>query len=170
MKLYIIDGYNVLHVSPELKRALNAFGMDRARADLLNGVAGFAERKNAECIVVFDGAAEMQRVSPLVRVVASGKRSADDLIREHARQHGRKLAVVSNDLEIIATARANMAEVVPSKAFAAQLSLATGSRSAAPPSDGSARPHRIAELRERSEKPGSLSDNDIDEWKRLFGG
>lgn len=169
MKLYLIDGYNVLHASPELKRVLAASGIERARTEMLNGVAGFAERKNVECIVVFDGVVGLDQVTPKVKVVSSHERTADDLIREHARREGKKLAVVTNDLEIIATARANMAEVVPSKAFAAELRTGTHARTPAPPTDGSARPHRIAELRERSEKPRALSDDDIDEWKKLFG-
>jgi len=166
---YLIDGYNVLHATPELKRTLQAAGIERARADLLNGVAGFAERRGVECIVIFDGVVDIGQVTPRVRVVSSGGRSADDIIREEARRQGRKLAVVSNDLEIIATARANMAEIIPSKAFAAELRTGTHAATADPFADGSARPHRIAELRERSEKPGSVSQDDIEEWKRLFG-
>ncbi len=168
-KIYLIDAYNVLHSSPDLKRTLNSFGIERARLDLLSAIAVFAEQRNIDCIVVFDGVVEPGQGSARVRVVSSHGRSADDLIREQARLHGRALAVVSNDLEIIATARVNLAAIVPSKAFVAELNIGAHARSASPPSDGSARPHRIAELRERSEKPGSVSDDDIDEWKRLFG-
>jgi predicted RNA-binding protein with PIN domain len=169
-KTYIIDGYNVLHASPALKRLLNTAGADRARGELLNAVAGFAERKNALCIVVFDGVVGVEEVTPKVRVVSSRSRTADEVIREQARLDGKRLAVVSSDLEIIQTARANMAEVIHSKAFAAELTTGTHSKGlAAPPSDGSARPHRIAELRERSEKPGGMSSDEVEEWKRLFG-
>jgi len=170
-KTYIIDGYNLIHASSELRRASDAFGIDRARADLLNAVAAFAERRSCDCIVVFDGVVGKERISPRVRAVSSRTRSADEVIREQARQHGRKLIVVSSDLEIVGTARTNMAETIPSRAFASELALefAPTGGSPAPPTDGSARPHRIAELKERSEKPGAVSDDDIDEWKRLFG-
>lgn len=168
-RTYVIDGYNVIHSSPELKRTLRNAGAERARADLLNAVAGFAERVSARCIVIFDGEAAAGAVTPRVSAVSSHRRSADDLIREHARAEGKRLVVVSSDLEIIATARVNMAEIVPSKAFAAGLHLGTHSAGLAPPADGAARPHRIAELRERSEKPGAVSRDDLDEWKKLFG-
>jgi predicted RNA-binding protein with PIN domain len=169
-KTYIIDGYNVIHASPDLKRAVDAFGIDRARGDLLNAVAGFAERRNCDCIVVFDGVVGRERITPRVRVLSSRTRSADDIIREEARRQGKRLVVVSSDLEIIGTARANMAETIASREFAADLTLGTRSTGlASPPRDGSARPHRIAEQRERSEKPGGVSDDDVDEWKRLFG-
>lgn len=169
-KTYIIDGYNVIHASPQLKRTLNATGAERARTELLNAIAGFAERNNAQCIVVFDGVVETGVITPRVRVVSSRERSADEIIRDRARTDGKRLSVVSSDLEIVQTARVNMANLIHSKAFAAQLTLGTHSQGlATPPSDGSARPHRIAELRECSEKPGGVSGDDIEEWKRLFG-
>lgn len=169
-KTYIVDGYNVIHASPALKRTLRGAGAERARTELLNAVAGFAERKNALCIVVFDGVVAEEQVTPKVRAVSSRARSADEVIREQARVDGKRLVVVSSDLEIIQTARANMAEIVHSKAFAAELTAGTHSKGlAAPPADGSSRPHRIAEQRERSEKPGSISGDDMEEWKRLFG-
>lgn len=162
-KVYIIDGYNLLHSSPDLKRTLNAFGMDRARADLLGALSRFALRGGIDCIVVFDGGTS--DTAPGVRVISSRSRSADDLIREHARIAGRSLVVVSSDLEIVSTARTNLATVIPSKRFAADLDLSP-QRDEEP--RGSARPNRIDELRETSEKPRA-SDDDLDEWRRLFG-
>lgn len=177
-KTYLIDGYNVIHAAPQLKRTLRDSGIEQARANLLNAVAAFAERHKGRCIVVFDGVAESGVVSPRVEAVFSRDRSADDVIREHAMREramrdGSRLVVVSSDLEILATARANMAEIVQSKSFAAQLTLGTHSTGLAPdpgPSaKAAARPHRIAEARERSEKPGAISRDDLDEWKKLFG-
>ncbi|MEP7219345.1 MAG: NYN domain-containing protein [Bacteroidota bacterium] len=168
-KIYVIDGYNVLHAATELKRTLDAFGIDKARGDLMNAIATFAERKKCDCIVVFDGVVDEGNLSTRVRVLSSRTRSADDIIREHARENGRNLVVVSSDLEIIGTARANMAMVVSARDFASELTLGTHSRGLAAPRGGSARPHRIAEIRERSEKPNALSEDDVDEWKKLFG-
>ncbi|MDB5033175.1 MAG: hypothetical protein JWQ98_416 [Chlorobi bacterium] len=169
-RIYVIDGYNVLHAATELKRTLDAFGIERARGDLMNAIATFAERKKCDCIVVFDGVVNEGNLSSRVRALSSHTRSADDIIREHARESGRNLVVVSSDLEIMGTARANMAMVVSSRDFASELTLGTHSKGlAAPPRDGSARPHRIAEIRERSEKPNALSEDEVDEWKKLFG-
>jgi predicted RNA-binding protein with PIN domain len=162
-KVYIIDGYNLLHASPDLKRTLGSFGMDRARADLLQALSRFALRGGIDCIVVFDGATS--DTAPGVRVISSRSRSADDLIREHARSAGRSLVVVSSDLEIISTARTNLATIIPSKRFAAELDLSP-QRDEAP--RAGARPNRLDELRETSEKP-KPSEDDLDEWRRLFG-
>lgn len=161
-KVYIIDGYNLLHACPDLKRTLTSFGMDRARADLLGALSSFARREGVECIVVFDGVTS--DTAPGVKVISSRSRSADDLIREHARSAGRSLVVVSSDLEIVSTARTNLATVVPSKRFAADLDLGS---SAGEPQRGDARPHRLDEFYEKSEKP--RESDDIDEWRRLFG-
>lgn len=161
-KVYIIDGYNLLHASPELKRTLKSFGMDRARVDLLAALSSFARREGVDCIAIFDGVTN--DTAPGVRVISSRNRSADDLIREHARSAGRSLVVVSSDLEIVSTARTNLATIVPSKRFAADLDL---NPSSAPTERGDVRPHRLDELREKSEKP--TASDDIDEWRRLFG-
>ena len=159
----MVDGYNLLHASPELARTVTAFGMDRARADLLRAIGDYARRNGVDCTVVFDGVAAGS-TPPGVRVLSSRGRSADDIIREEARRSGRRLVVVTDDLEIIATARVAQAAVIATRAFLEQLSFASTmiDRDAL-------RPHRIDELRERSEKPNRVDDDDIDEWKKLFG-
>lgn len=162
-KSYMIDGYNLLNASPELARTVTAFGMDRARADMLRAIADFARRNGCECAVVFDGVASGMQ-PPGVRVVSSRGRSADDLIREEARRSGRRLVVITDDLEIVATARTCQATVLATRTFLEQLSFASTmvDRDAL-------RPHRIEELRERSEKPNRVDDEEIEEWRRLFG-
>jgi predicted RNA-binding protein with PIN domain len=159
----MIDGYNLLNASPELARTATAFGMERARSDMLRAVGDFARRSGCDVTVVFDGVAAGM-VPSGVRVLSSRGRSADDLIRQEARRNGRGLVVVSDDLEIVGTARTAMATVIATRAFLEQLSFASTmvDREAL-------RPHRIEELRERSEKPNRVDDDDIDEWKKLFG-
>jgi predicted RNA-binding protein with PIN domain len=170
-KTYLIDGYNLIHASDDLSRVNGSFGMERARVELLKALADFARRMDCECVVVFDGVAAMGSTPKGVRVLSSRGRSADEIIREQARAMGRKLAIVSDDLEIVGTARANMATVVGSKEFAARIDVIAPDSAVSQARDAAraARPHRIDELRQRSEKPGFVSDDDIDEWKKLFG-
>ncbi len=167
-KHYIIDGYNVLHASPDLKRNSEAFGMERARADLLSAVREFAQRRGAFCTLVYDGVVNENDSRGLVRVVSTRRRSADDVIREQARTHGRNLIVVTSDLEIIGTAKVNLATVMGAAEFAAELDLAPAPERSAPDRRGLS-PTRLAELRSPTEKPGNVSDDEMDEWKRLFG-
>lgn len=158
----MIDGYNLLKSSPELAKTLDAFGMDRARADMLRAVSDYAQRNGCACTVVFDGVVS-GGVPSGVRVVSSRGRSADDIIREEARRSGRRLTVVTDDLEIIASARTMQATHVPTKAFLEQLSLASTmiDRSAL-------RPNRIDEFFERSEKPNAVDDDEMDAYRKMF--
>ncbi len=174
-KEYLLDGYNVIHATAELKRTINSFGMDRARADLIAAVASYMRRKRGECTIVFDGIVNDRAASPRVRILSSGNRTADQVIQERIRAQGKTLIVVTSDLEIIETARVNMAELISSGQFAQQLGMTgnagegdvTASTSKRIRGDG--RPHRIDELKEQSEKPNMMSDGEMDEWKRLFG-
>lgn len=143
-------------------------GLKRARWDLLHALGEFSERKGCDCIVVFDGVARGVGGFGRVRVLSSRNRSADAIIQEHSRKLGRNLVVVSSDLEILGTARANLSSVITSKEFAPQLDIqktAPAGKSAPP----RIHPKHLDELRDRSEKPAAISDHDIDEWKKLFG-
>jgi predicted RNA-binding protein with PIN domain len=171
-KTYLIDGYNLIYASSDLRSVSESFGMERARIELLKALSEFSSRMSCECVVVFDGVAGMGSAPKGVRVLSSGGRSADELIREQSRALGRRVAIVSDDLEIIGTARANMSAAISAKEFATRIDVI------APNSDAdrarreardAARPHRIQEFRERGEKPNSLDDDEIDEWKKLFG-
>jgi predicted RNA-binding protein with PIN domain len=171
-KIYLVDGYNLLHASDDMRKIVDAFGMDRARIELLKGLGEFSRRSDADCVVVFDGIARMNSSPKGVRVVSSGNRSADEVIREQVRAMGRKLVVVTDDLEIIATARTNMATVVSSREFASRIDVivpGSATDQARREARAAARPHRIEELRERGEKPRPPDDDEIDEWKKLFG-
>lgn len=162
-KNYLIDGYNLIHASADLSRMAASFGMDRARMELISQLASFADRRNCQVTVVFDGTVN-DGGAGRVRVLSSRTRTADAIIREQASSMGRGVVVVSSDLEIVGTARTNLSTVIKSSQFARELGTAnTYDRSAG------ARPHRVDELFERSEKPRSVDDDDIEEWKKLFG-
>jgi predicted RNA-binding protein with PIN domain len=166
-RIYLIDGYNLLHACAPLKSTSESFGMERARAELVEALSGFAKRRGTQVVVVFDGVVHPPISATGVRVLSSRNRSADDVIREQARILGKGIVVVSSDLEITDTARANLSAIVSSSQFASDLSFTSAPPSSTTSSRVNARPHRLDELREPSEKPPA--DDDIDEWKRLFG-
>ena len=170
MNNYIVDGYNVIYASPSLRQKAERGDMAQARIELVNALTTFVHRKKGYCTVVFDGVVPHGTGTGRVQVVSSNSRSADDIIREEARRHGRRLVVVTADNEILATARTNSADIISPAQLLNELFMdAAGSNKSSPPTDGSARPHRIAELREQSEKPNTVEDPDMEEWKRLFG-
>ncbi len=173
MRTIIVDGYNVMHAIPSLRLRIDRGEADQGRKELIDALAVMAGQRKAQVILVFDGVVPHGIGTARVRLVSSRTRSADAIIRDEARRQGQRLTVVSADREIVDTARACMAAVWSPDQLATELSLTTLPPSStsrrSPPSDGSARPHRLDELRERSEKPGDPGDDDIEEWKRLFG-
>lgn len=171
METIIVDGYNVMHAIARLRERIDRGEMDQGRGELIDALAVMAGRRNAHVIVVFDGVVPPGVGTARVRVVSSRTRSADEIIREEARRHGRRLTVVSADREIADTARACMAAVWSPAQMEGELQLQHSSSTPQrrTPGDVSMRPHRLEELRERSEKPGEVDDDDIDEWKKLFG-
>lgn len=170
METIVVDGYNVMHAIDRLRQRIDAGEVDQGRRELIDALAVMAGRRRARVLVVFDGVVPEGLGTARVRLVSSRTRSADDIIREEARRHGRRLTVVSADREIVDTACACMAAVWSPKQLETELQITRGDSAPRRTSgDASMRPHRLDELRERSEKPGEIDDDDIDEWRKLFG-
>jgi len=170
MDTIVVDGYNVMHAIPALKHRIASGDMDQGRKELVEALAVMAGRRKAMVILVFDGVVGALLGTARVRIVSSKTRTADDIIREEARRHGRHLTVVSADRDIVDTARACMAAVWSPEQLATELVFA-GTPSIPRTSashDTTNRPNRLAEFKERSEKPPDVSDDDVDEWKKLF--
>jgi predicted RNA-binding protein with PIN domain len=72
-RVYLIDGYNLLHQFPELRRKME-YDLENARESLLARLTGFSLAKNVEVSVVFDGSGDRPR--PLLQASGEG-RSAD---------------------------------------------------------------------------------------------
>lgn len=130
---------------------------DEAR--LVREVRRYCLRHRRRAVVVFDaglfGGQDYALSTPEVEVVfASGKQSADDVIRSRLRQTGdpRGWIVVSSDRRVQQTARALGARVVSSEDFAAML--------AEPPAKGESR---------QEEKPArQMTEAEVQEWLELF--
>lgn len=137
---WYLDGNNLLG-------AMGLRGPGDTRLLLVNRLLGM--RLPKPCVLVFDGPAapEVSAASSgkSLRVLFSGKRSADDLIAERLKRGDR---VVTRDRELGLRARDREARPVAPAEFLGQLKPA---RRAA---DG--------------EKPAAGSD--LDEWMRIFGG
>lgn len=152
-RLIIIDGYNLIHRTPELKP-----GPDRtlreARAKLLNLLSWTLGTGEARFLVVFDGADMPGRDDGTGRVQVSYSRppeSADDLIRRRVEEEidrVERLTVVTSDLEVARHARAMGADVSLSDLFIAS---ALG-----PAREGT------------PEKPTTLTKKEIEEWAEIF--
>ncbi|NUN68514.1 MAG: NYN domain-containing protein [Bacteroidetes bacterium] len=150
----IIDGYNLIHAVPSLKKTL-LHNAESARELLIHAVAQLTHKRKFRCSIVFDGheppARTKQSVHAPVHVIYSGTRTADSHIRtmiEQSKQRPR-LVIVSSDREIIAFAQACSCQTHSSRHFANLLSEADDA--VTDKSDSTLTPHQI------------------DEWLRIFG-
>ncbi|HLP17717.1 MAG TPA: NYN domain-containing protein [Bacteroidota bacterium] len=152
---YIIDGYNVIHAIPSLKKLLTRDAV-LAREELIGHVAGLTHRKKFRGTIVFDGQkppAEFASARAPIHVVYAAPLSADEKIKqliEHAPNRA-WLVVISSDHEILNFARVCACTTHTSKYFARMLfETDTGGE-------------------EKSDSAGGLSKSQVDEWLRLFG-
>lgn len=167
--MYLIDGYNLLHVlKPDRRAAVD----DLARLRMLAMLAEFARRKSSSVICFFDGTPGLDASSsfqrPGVRVIFCGPddQSADAAICRYVEEarEPHKLRVVSNDREVRSVCRREGAKLLKSDEFAAQLQ---------PPKDSPASrpPETIKEPMKRGDFSGIEKEmldeiGDLDEFER----
>ncbi|MBN2201706.1 NYN domain-containing protein [bacterium] len=156
-RVYLVDGYNLLHQFPELRRKIE-YDMENARESLLARLTGFSLAKGVDISVVFDGSGEPDP-APLrkkaVRVRFSRPpEKADPLIKRmiSERKKGEELILVSSDRDIGDYARLCGVKVESSQTFAQAMERQSGTQA------GDMRTDR------------SMSDREIQEWMALFGG
>jgi len=153
-RLIVVDGYNLILRSPQLKP-----GPDRtlreSREKLVNLLAWAVGTGEARFLVVFDGAEGGGTDDRSGRVeirYARPPQKADDLIRaivEDQIERVERLTVVTSDLEVARHARAMGADVAISDLFL-----------------GSMLDPRAAI--ETPEKPATLTKQELSEWAELF--
>jgi predicted RNA-binding protein with PIN domain len=150
---YIIDGYNLIHAIPTLKKLLLRDAA-QAREQLIEHVARLTHRKKFRGTIVFDGAKPAEEFAASrapIHVVYAAPQTADDKIKsliEHAPNRA-WLVIISSDHEILNFARVCACTTHTSKYFA-NLLFETDS---------------AGEEKEQS----TLSKSQVDEWLRLFG-
>ncbi len=157
---WLIDGYNLMHLSQQLRFEMQ-FHPTNALNHLLALLGDFAIRSKARVTVVFDGSPPdgpgTIRSGPAVNVrfVGAGQK-ADPVIRElvAASRDRRNLVVVSADREIVDYARVCGARVEHPRRFEERL------RESPTPENG--------ELMTKYER--DLSEEEIREWLELFEG
>jgi len=151
---FIIDGYNVIHTIPSLKKLLAHDG-GQAREQFGYLASRLTYRKKIRCTIVFDGARPPE-IHPApshspVHIIYSAPLSADAKIKSMIDQSKNRslLVVVSSDREILDYARVCACTTHTSKYFSNLL---------------------FEEAGQGEEKDATaLSRTQIDEWLRIFG-
>jgi predicted RNA-binding protein with PIN domain len=153
--LIVIDGYNLIHRSPDLKPG-EGRTLEESRRKLTNLLSWAVGTGDAHFLVVFDGAEGSRREEGGARMTvrySQPPQKADDVIREIVEDQVdrvERLTVVTADLEVARHARAMGANVVLSDLF---LGSVMGPERAAAPT---------------AEKPSQLSKKELEEWAAIF--
>lgn len=154
MQHFIIDGYNVIHAIPSLKKTL-AHNGESAREMLIHSVSQLTHRKKFRCTIVFDGTTPNNSVKQSahapVHVLFSFPHSADAKIKQMIEQSKNRslLVIISSDTEIMNFAKVCSCQTHTSKHFANLLSETSDT------------------VTEKSDAP--LTKSQIDEWLKIFG-
>ncbi|HTR82814.1 MAG TPA: NYN domain-containing protein [Bacteroidota bacterium] len=151
---YIIDGYNLMHAIPSLKKLLAHDGF-QAREQLVDLVARMTFRRKIRCTVVYDGVKPHdQRTSQThspVHVMYASPLSADAKIKSMIEQSKNRtlLVIISSDREITDFAKACSCTTHTAKYFS----------------------NLLFEEDDRGEEKESagLSQGQVDEWLKIFG-
>ncbi len=123
MQNYLIDGYNLGHKIPEVRRLLNKKDFYRAIERIIHIVQRQINTRRHRVIIVFDGKKgvfDYPRSASSVEVLFSRKpQEADDIIRAILRKESEpsQWMVISSDNEILKTARDLGARYTRSEAF-----------------------------------------------------
>jgi predicted RNA-binding protein with PIN domain len=168
--MYLIDGYNLLHVlKPNRRAAVD----DVARLQMLQMLSEFARRKTTAVICFLDGTSGADAASafhrPGVRVIFCGpdNQSADAAIGRYVEdaREPHKLVVVSNDREVRGVCRREGAKLLKCEDFVGMLSPlkkpAGNQREEAAPKEPLKREHFSGIEREMLDEIG-----DIDEFEK----
>jgi predicted RNA-binding protein with PIN domain len=151
---YIIDGYNLIHAIPSLKKLLQADAF-QAREQLAFLVSRLTFKRKFRCTIVFDGMKpsdiQLQSSHSPIHIVFSSPVTADDKIKSMITQSKNRtsLVIISSDHEILDYAKVCSCTTHTSKYFSNLL---------------------LEEENGGTEKEqSSLSKNQVDEWLKIFG-
>jgi predicted RNA-binding protein with PIN domain len=151
---YIVDGYNLIHAIPTLKKLLAHDGF-QAREQLVYVISRLTFKRKFRCTIVFDGAKPLEP-HPLpthspVHIVFSSPLSADAKIKSMIglSKNRTLLVIISSDREILDYAKVCSCATQTSKYFS----------------------NLLFEEPDKGEEKDSaaLSKGQVDEWLKIFG-
>lgn len=149
MRTVIIDGNNLLHKTPGMKKMFSG-NPEAAQYSLFESVKKKLGKQD-KLVLVFDGFSSIKSD----RIVFSGKKTADDVIRKFIEDNYERIpiAVVTSDNAIISIAKACGCEILKSEDFVSVKSKVETSHS---------------EDTKDKEKPDGMSRKDFEFFKNKF--
>lgn len=162
MKRVIIDGYNLAH---KMGKALSPQTLGLIREELEEKLRRYAAKHKTEIALVYDGRGVLgssEKQGGLSIIFTSSGESADAHIKSLIdKVPTRNLLIVSSDRSIRDYARLSGVASISSQEFLSMLSAAEKSDE---PAQGAASGKCDIE-----KKPATLSEREVEEWKKLFG-
>jgi uncharacterized protein len=163
--MYLIDGHNLIPKIP----GFSLRNIDDEQ-QLIEALQVYCAVRQRDIEVFFDrapiGYSGQRRFGRLTAHFVRQGLTADDAIRNRLAQlnrAARNATVVSSDRQVQSEARSRGAAVIPSEAFASEL------LSVYRPAGGSEPPKSKNRKGKPTQTDGTLSQDDLDEWLRLFG-
>lgn len=157
MNKIIIDGYNMIHLVPELREFLDE-SLERAREELIRRLKSYLLNKKIVIAVVFDGnhpagGQTVERNRNLEIKFSNFPFKADPLIKTliQKEKHKGAITIVTHDFDIAAFATAEHAAVISPAEFWLRLTKRQ-------------QQNGIFDKFDRE-----LSDDELAEWKEIFG-
>lgn len=118
----VIDGYNLIHATPEL---MMAGGEDGGRRALAMALSRYRQRRSHRITLVLDGGntphAERTTLHGVSTVYSGWDQTADQVITNLAAKQGTGLTVITDDRELAGLCRRHGAEVISSAEFGEKL-------------------------------------------------
>lgn len=157
MQTLVVDGYNVVHAWPQLKRILETRGLEDARDQLIRALSEYSAHTGVKVTVVFDSHERTARAEPpevidgvIVRF-GTKTASADHVIERLAQRWSRRgdagqVTVATGDRLQRALVGAMGVSTISAEALAEEVARATTEASAAARrTEGSNRTRRVEE-------------------------
>jgi predicted RNA-binding protein with PIN domain len=125
----IIDGYNLIRQVPSLE-SKDKQSLEAGRNALIDALKRYQKIKPHRMTIVFDGASTLSDFAPAFRdgginvCFSPANRSADDVIKDMAKDAKSRGIVVSSDNSVIKEAKYSGCAVIPSKDFWDKLKFA----------------------------------------------
>lgn len=125
----VIDGYNMIHRSPVLRRG-DEMGLELARDSLVERLRRYKRIRPCRITVVFDGASKSgsswgRSQEKGIRLIFSGQgETADMVIQRMCAQEGKNLTVVTSDRALARTVSSAGAIVIDVEEFEVRLEMA----------------------------------------------
>ncbi|OGQ08605.1 MAG: hypothetical protein A3G32_02305 [Deltaproteobacteria bacterium RIFCSPLOWO2_12_FULL_40_28] len=128
MAIILIDGYNLIRQSAQLK-TFEAQSLEKGRMALLRKLSAFQKTSSHRILVFFDAAktdnlsTEEIKIGNIGVVFSEQNQKADELMIKKTRELGSGCLVVSSDREILAAARKEGAAFLSSPEFLNQMEM-----------------------------------------------